>query len=693
MRSACEIELAVEGDERTLPPGLDLAAYRVVQEALTNTVKHAGGARAAVTVAYGAESLELTVSDDGRNLKTPNRSGGGHGLVGMRERAAIYGGTLEAGPREAGGFGVWIRFPLERSTRVIEARRLIRHHWGDVLIVAACVAGVAELIWHIPWGQGDDQIDLVRASHWVAIPFVLLWTLPLLVRRRSGLVAGLTVFAAVAVLGIIDKDATDSIVLFVVVLAASATIGLHEDRRRAIAGGLVALVALLVLIRASNGVIVASDVFVGIIFALGPLAGGQVVRSLTLRNALLEQRTEELVRIQAEQAEAAVADERARIANELHDVIAQSVSVMTVQASGARMLLRTDRDRAREAILAVEETGREALAETRRLLGIMRHTPTEPQLAPQPGIGDLASLVERAAAAGIDLALRVEGEPQHVSHGVELVAYRVVSDACEFSPDRGGVAHGDVTLRWLYNALEIEVGGDGRCRQRRVGPPDRSCEGADPAVPRHARDREPRRRHRNVHCPHTSGGNRMIRVLIADDQALVRGGFRMILDAQPDMEVVGEAVDGKEAVTLARELEPDVVLMDIRMPELDGLEATRRLVVDESAPRVLMLTTFDMNEYVYEAMKSGASGFLLKDVRPEQLAEAVRTIAAGDALLAPAITRRLIEEFVRRPPPGSTTAPGLEELTERELEVVKLIARGLSNDEIGEVAVRRARRP
>ncbi len=111
-----EIELAVEGDERTLPPGLDLAAYRVVQEALTNTVKHAGGARAAVTVAYGAESLELTVSDDGRNLKTPNRSGGGHGLVGMRERAAIYGGTLEAGPREAGGFGVWIRFPLERST-------------------------------------------------------------------------------------------------------------------------------------------------------------------------------------------------------------------------------------------------------------------------------------------------------------------------------------------------------------------------------------------------------------------------------------------------------------------------------------------------------------------------------------------------------------------------------------------------
>ena len=174
----------------------------------------------------------------------------------------------------------------------------------------------------------------------------------------------------------------------------------------------------------------------------------------------------------------------------------------------------------------------------------------------------------------------------------------------------------------------------------------------------------------------------MIRVFVADDQALVRGGFRMILDSQPDMEVVGEAQDGREALRAVAELRPDVVLMDIRMPEMDGLETTRRIVIDENAPRVLMLTTFDMNEYVYEAMKSGASGFLLKDVRPEQLADAVRTVAAGDALLAPAITRRLIEEFVRRPPPGSGSPPELEELTERELEVLTLIAKGLSNEEI-----------
>jgi DNA-binding NarL/FixJ family response regulator len=174
----------------------------------------------------------------------------------------------------------------------------------------------------------------------------------------------------------------------------------------------------------------------------------------------------------------------------------------------------------------------------------------------------------------------------------------------------------------------------------------------------------------------------MIRVLVADDQTLVRSGFRMILDAQEDIEVVGEAGDGAEALALARQAAPDVVLMDIRMPNVDGLDATRRLMAVAGAPRVLVLTTFDTDEYVYAAMKAGASGFLLKDVRPEQLAEAVRTVAAGETLLAPAITRRLIERFVRLPPPGAGRPPQLAALSEREREVLLLVARGLSNREI-----------
>ena len=174
----------------------------------------------------------------------------------------------------------------------------------------------------------------------------------------------------------------------------------------------------------------------------------------------------------------------------------------------------------------------------------------------------------------------------------------------------------------------------------------------------------------------------MIRVLIADDQALVRGGFRLILDAQKDIEVVGEAADGHEALDQARQLEPDVVVMDVRMPGLDGIEAAQRLVESNSSARILMLTTFDLSEYVYQAMKAGASGFLLKDVRPEQLAEAVRVVAAGEALLAPAITRRLIEEFVSRPLPGSGAPPELAQLTDRELEVLKLVAQGRSNAQL-----------
>jgi DNA-binding NarL/FixJ family response regulator len=178
-----------------------------------------------------------------------------------------------------------------------------------------------------------------------------------------------------------------------------------------------------------------------------------------------------------------------------------------------------------------------------------------------------------------------------------------------------------------------------------------------------------------------------IRILLADDEAIVRDGLRAIVELEADMEVVGEAANGGEAIDLARTLSPDVALVDIRMPHVDGLEATRRILALPQPPRVVVLTTFDRNEYVYEAMRAGASGFLLKDVRRGQLTDAIRKVVAGDTLVAPTITRRLIEEFCRRPSSHEARHNELADLTPREIEVLTLLGRGLSNAEIAETLV------
>jgi DNA-binding NarL/FixJ family response regulator len=188
----------------------------------------------------------------------------------------------------------------------------------------------------------------------------------------------------------------------------------------------------------------------------------------------------------------------------------------------------------------------------------------------------------------------------------------------------------------------------------------------------------------------SGAGSGTTRCLIADDQAMVREGFAAVLAAQPGLQVVGQAADGAEAVRQTRHLTPDVVLMDVRMPVMDGLQATREILggaAGQPRPRVLMLTTFDLDEYVYAALRAGASGFLLKDATAAELVAAVRTVAAGEALLAPSVTRRLIADFARQPRPASPPPPALDVLTQRETEVLRLIARGLSNAEISAALV------
>ena len=388
-------------------------------------------------------------------------------------------------------------------------------------------------------------------------------------------------------------------------------------------------------------------------------------------------------------------EERIRMARDLHDVIGHNISLINVQAGVGLDLMDSQPDQARAALAAIKTVSKEAIEELRTMLNTLRQDDEDAPRAPAPGLDRLPELVDLTRAAGLAVTMQISGRPVAVPTAVDLAGYRIVQEsltnvARHAGPvDHNGAAH-----------LRRQPLGHRGCQQRVRSDPRRSGGSERRYVERerdrrHARTgscprrkppcRPPPRGRVPGHGPPSLRGGHMIRVLLADDQTLVRGGFKALLDARDDIEVVGEATDGIEAVALTTTLLPDVVLMDIRMPGLDGLEATRQITADPRLAdvRIVILTTFELDEYLFDALRHGASGFLVKDTEPADLVRAVRVVAKGDSLISPSMTRRLIAEFADRAKEPRPTAE-LDVLTDREREVMALVAGGLTNDVIAE---------
>jgi DNA-binding NarL/FixJ family response regulator/signal transduction histidine kinase len=540
-------------------------------------------------------------------------------------------------------------------------------------------------------GIGATQLDLrpiLGSSRTTDLSLALIACISVALRRRWPMPSLAAATVAVTVLASFGQVVFP---LAVMLSLVGYTVATASPRRASIAA-LVAAEAVLCLglwIGIAVGHGAHGSVAAEAIESLLPLVavwfvGDSVAARRTYIGGLAEQAEQKRI-TETERARQAVREERIQIARELHDVVAHSLAVITVQAGVGRRLMGKQPEQASTALESIEATGRTAQDELRLVLGLLRDDDGEQaQLVPAPGLEDLDELAETVRAAGSPVALHTSGTGRHLSPALELSAYRIIQEALTNVVKHAPGAGATVDVAVVDRELVIEVLDDGDA-------------GASAWHRWHARAR--RRLRRRARC---GGGTRAglpspgghppsgrtvtIRVLVVDDQELLRTAFGALIDAEDDMEVVGEAAEGAEAVRLAASLSPDVVVMDVRMPTMDGIEATRRITSSEAAtvPRVLILTTFDLDEYVFAAMRAGASGFVLKSRPLDELLSAIRVVADGEALLAPSVTRRLIAHFAGQARSPDKRRSDLDFLTEREREVLLLLARGLSNAELAD---------